>query len=60
MNLYSIQDSDRPMWVIATDWMNAIEKWRARIREENPFEEGEPEPEPEGIQFICGEDDLLA
>lgn len=58
-NLYNVQDHDRPMWVVAEDWQAALDKWKAKIREENPFEEGEPEPDPQGIQFICAEDDLL-
>lgn len=55
VNLYHIQDSDRPMWVIAANWQDALEKWKTKIREEN---EGECD-EPEGIQRICDEDDLL-
>lgn len=54
MNLYYIQDSDRPMWVIAANWLEAIEKWKAKIREEN---DGECD-EPQGVQLICDEDEL--
>lgn len=55
MNLYYIQDADRPMWVVAIDWQDALDKWKAKIREEN---EGECD-EPEGIQLVCESDDLL-
>lgn len=55
MNLYHIQDSDRPMWVIAANWQDALDKWKAKIKEEN---EGECD-EPQGIELICDEDDLL-
>lgn len=57
MNLYYVQDSDRPMWVVAIDWQDAVDKWKAKIREEN---EGECEcDEPQGIQLVCDDDDLL-
>lgn len=43
------------MWVIESDWLEAIEKWKAKIREEN---NGECD-EPEGVDLICDEDELL-
>lgn len=56
MNLYHVQDSDRPMWVIAATWGGAVEKWKAKIREENG---GVCDDEPQGVQFVCDEDELL-
>ena len=55
MKLFNVQDSDRPMFVVATDWQNALDKWKAKVREEN---EGECD-EPQGIQLVCDEDELL-
>lgn len=51
-NLYRIQDDDRPMYVLAPSFSEALERWRALIRRENP---GDPENEnadPEGISFV--------
>lgn len=56
MNLYNIQDSDRPMFVVASCWQNALDKWKAKISEENDGSEGD---EPEGISLICEAGDLL-
>lgn len=57
-NLYQIQDPDRPLWVIANDWRDALAKWRVRIRAEN---EMKPEEtcEPSGISLIAENDDLI-
>lgn len=58
-NLYYIQESDRPMYVIANSYEEAFNKWVKLIRKENnmtPDEEVEP---PLGIQFIAEENDII-
>lgn len=52
MNLYQVQDSDRPMFVIATSWMAAVEMWKEQIAEENKITPADMN-EPNGINLIC-------
>ncbi len=59
MNLFLIQDADRPMYVVAPDWGMAVAIWEERIRRENdvpPCDSIEP---PLGIQFVCDEHELI-
>ena len=56
MKLYHIQDPDRPMYVVAANWQDALSRWKSHIREENDGEEGD---EPSGITIIAEEDDLI-
>lgn len=55
--LFHVQDGDRPMYVIASDWGCALAKWRAQIINENPdcFDAGE-QPQPDGIQLLAVND----
>lgn len=57
-NLYHIQDADRPMWVVAKNWIAAVDSWKRFIAEENsqPAEEVE---ECHGITLMCDADDLI-
>jgi hypothetical protein len=56
MPLYQIQDGDRPCWVVATTWDDALTQWRAVIAREN---DDMDEAEPEGIARICDDDELI-
>ena len=58
MNLYHVQDADRPMWVYASDYSSAVFKWKALIAEENDEMIGEV-VDPQGVSFICEEIDLI-
>ena len=58
MNLYHVQDADRPMWVIASDYGNAVLKWKALVAEENNESIGEV-VDPQGVSFVCEEIDLI-
>ena len=58
MKLFQVQDLDRPMYVVAVNWQDAIDKWGAKIREENPWEP-DAEVTPEGVNLICDAGDLL-
>lgn len=58
MNLYHVQDSDRPMYVLAHDWQNALARWKARVAFENDCGPDEME-EPQGIALVCEQDDLI-
>lgn len=52
MNLYQVQDSERPMYVIAANWNHAIELWRSQIITENPNEDFTSE-DPQGVSLIA-------
>lgn len=58
MNLYHVQDNDRPMWVLAKDYGHAVTLWKRHVGEENDMSAIVVD-EPQGVQFICDEDDLL-
>lgn len=59
-NLYHVQDGDRPLWVIAKDWQEALLLWRHQIRLENPDELllRDSENQPDGISFIADVNDV--
>ncbi len=57
--LYMIQDDDRPMWVIARGWQDALKRWQEWIREEDPPSWEDEDPQPNGIQLIAEKDDLI-
>ena len=58
MNLYHIQDSDAPKFVLADSWTAALEKWRTLIRSENDMTEDEP-CEPTGIHLMAEAGELI-
>jgi len=59
MSLYHIQDSDRPMWVMARDYGHAVNKWKVFIAKENDMEEKDVE-EPVGVELVCEDNDFLS
>lgn len=59
MNLYHVQDSDRPMYVVRNDWQEALEAWRKVIREENNMGPDDS-CEPDGIHLVADAEDLIA
>lgn len=57
-NLYLIQDADRPMWVVAASYAEALSRWTQLVAHEN--EQSPEEVEPcQGIQFVCNSNELL-
>jgi len=58
MNLYLVQDDDRPLYVIADNWDDARLRWRAAIAGENP-EEDIDSIDPTGIHKLCEANELL-
>jgi hypothetical protein len=57
VRLFRVQDSDRPLYVVAGDWAEALQAWRRVIAAEN---EGLSELEnPQGIEFVASERELL-
>lgn len=58
VHLFHVKDSERPMFVIAADWSEALEAWRALIASENDGVLG-PSENPLGIDHLCSSDELL-
>jgi hypothetical protein len=56
--LFHVQDSDRPMYVVASDWKDAIDKWKDCVAHENDMEPRDVD-EPLGIHMVCDDDDLI-
>jgi hypothetical protein len=56
MNLYEVQDSDRPMYVIARSWDEALSHWQRVIALEN---NADIVVGPLGIRYVCGPEDLI-
>ncbi len=61
MRLYLVQDSDRPLYVTANTMGEAVRKWQRKIFEENSgeYEDMANVEEPQGVQLICEENELL-
>lgn len=57
-NLYHIQDDDRPMWVLANSWSDALAKWKTVVAAENDMK-AEEVSEPNGIAIVCESDDVI-
>lgn len=58
MPLFKIQDDDRPMWVAAADYADAIASWFVIVAKENELPIAEVEP-PMGVQYICNNYELV-
>ena len=59
--LYHVQDHDRPMWVVAESYQDAVDRWKEKIAEENPEDcpTKDDVEDPQGVQFVCDDDELL-
>lgn len=58
LNLYLVQDDDRPLYVLAQDWNDALRGWQLRIRRENDMEADE-DCQPTGIQLVARHDEIV-
>lgn len=56
--LYLVQDSDRPLYVIAGSWSGAINMWKKAVAIENDMEV-EDVDEPKGAQLVADEDEWI-
>lgn len=61
MALYYVQDDDRPMYVVASDWQGALDAWKEVICKENEItlEDLEETGGPNGIQLICPQSEVI-
>ena len=57
-NLYHVQDSIRPLHIVAETMEEAIEKWKRVQAAEDP-DLNTAGLEPDGVYFVCGGDDLV-
>jgi hypothetical protein len=57
MRLFHIQDSDRPAYIVATDWQAALTAWWKQIRKENHLLDDDDQ-QPDGINMI-GDGELI-
>jgi len=58
MSLFLVQDNDRPMWVVARSWAEAIEKWQSFVGQENDLGAATVN-QPTGVQLVCEDDELI-
>lgn len=58
MNIYHIQDCDRPLFVFAENWTEALDVWKHKIATENDLKPHDVE-EPQGITLIAERDDIV-
>lgn len=58
MALFYVQDEDRdrPLYVVAADYKDALRKWQNRISYEYP---GEDLCEPDRIQRLANDDEVI-
>jgi len=59
--LFHIQDSDRPVWVVADSYQQAVDKWQKALYSESPddYKDSEDVGLPQGIQYVCSDDELI-
>lgn len=58
MPLYHVQDSDRPLWIVATGFGHAAVKWKTIVAEENAIQYLDVDG-PSGIYLLCDDDELV-
>ena len=58
MELYLIQDDDRPVYVMAFNLSSAIRKWRILISAENDIDI-EDVAEPKGVSFVAPKNEVI-
>ena len=58
-NLYHIQDQDRPMYVVAKDWQEALNKWKRVVGAEIGIPPDDETMEPDGIALFATHKELI-
>jgi hypothetical protein len=56
MPLFHIQDTDRPAFVVANGYQEAVAKWQRAIAKESEIELVDP---PRGVTMLCDDDELI-
>ena len=57
-NLFLVQDADRPMYVVADGFQDALNRWSQLIAAENNCAVDEIDM-PDGIQYVASGDDFI-
>lgn len=57
--LFNVQDSERPAFVIAHSFEEALDKWKVAVAEENATDSEYEEVPPAGIMHVCDGDELI-
>jgi hypothetical protein len=57
--LFNVQDRDRPAFVIAHTFEEALSKWKVAVAEENATDSEYEEVPPAGIMHVCDGDELI-
>lgn len=57
--LFNVQDSERPAFVIAHSFEEALAKWKVAVAEENATDSEYEEVPPAGIMHVCDGDELI-
>lgn len=58
MPLFLVQDSDRPVYVVAADYSHAVAKWQQAVADENEIPIADV-GEPDGINRLCDDCELI-
>lgn len=58
LRLYHVQDGDRPVYVAATSYAAAIQRWRNLLATENPGDDCSDD-EPDGVTFVADVGEIL-
>lgn len=58
VQLFHVKDGDRPLYVVARDWNEALETWRTVIKSESD-DCGTDELQPWGIDHVCRPNELV-
>lgn len=61
MCIFLVQDSDRPLYVLARNYNDAINKWMKQVFEENKehYESIEEMEDPEGVTLVARSGEIL-
>lgn len=58
MPLFHVQDPDRPMYVVAATYGEAVDRYLRLVADENELPVKDCDL-PQGVQFVCDDEDLL-
>lgn len=56
MPLFHVDDPDRPAWVVAENYADAVRLWELVVAEENGGDVGDT---PRGVTYVCGDAELI-
>lgn len=60
LHLFHVQDVDRPLYVLARNYEEALRVWRDVIAIENDITDDAESEQPQGIHYLAGPDEIAA